>query len=55
MAKKGSEKNTVNKATHRKLMNQKKNKLRKSTESTKDRLKAIMKKANESKLDEGSK
>ncbi|WP_196894884.1 hypothetical protein [Aureivirga marina] len=52
MAKKGKEKNTVNKAKHKKLMDRKKNKLRKSKESTKQRLKAIIQKANESKSEE---
>jgi len=47
MAKKGKGKNTVNKAKHTKLMNQKKNKLRKETELRKERLKAIVKKSQE--------
>ena len=51
MAKKGVQKNTANKAKHTKLLNKKKNKLREEKAATKERLKAIMKKANESKLD----
>jgi len=47
MTKKGKGKNTVNKAKHTKLMNQKKNKLRKETELRKERLKAIVKKSQE--------
>ncbi len=47
MSKKGKEKNTVNKAKHAKLMNRKKNKLRKEKEARTERLKAIIKKANE--------
>ncbi|WP_299436265.1 hypothetical protein [uncultured Aquimarina sp.] len=46
MAKKGREKNTQNKAKHTKLMNRKKNKLRKEKELRAERLKAIVKKAN---------
>ena len=47
MAKKGSAKNTVNKALHTKLLNRKKNKLRDSKIATKERMKAIIKKAQE--------
>ncbi len=47
MAKKGKEKNTENKAKHSKLINRKKNKLRKEKETRAERLKAIIKKANE--------
>lgn len=47
MAKKGSAKNTKNKAKHSKLMNIKKNKLVTEKELRKERLKAIIKKANE--------
>ena len=43
MAKKGKEKNTVNKAKHTKLMNRKKNKLKKEQETRKERLKEIVK------------
>ncbi|WP_298474775.1 hypothetical protein [uncultured Maribacter sp.] len=43
MPKKGKEKNTVNKAKHTKLMNRKKNKLKKEQETRKERLKAIIK------------
>ncbi|WP_162838819.1 hypothetical protein [Aquimarina longa] len=49
MAKKGKEKNTQNKAKHTKLINRKKNKLRKEKEARAERLKAIIKKANEQK------
>ena len=41
MSKKGSAKNTKNKAKHSKLMAQKKNKLKKETELRKTRLKEI--------------
>lgn len=41
MSKKGSVKNTKNKAKHSKLMTQKKNKLKKDTELRKTRLKEI--------------
>ncbi|GGX12679.1 hypothetical protein [Aquimarina muelleri] len=47
MAKKGKEKNTQNKAKHTKLMNRKKNKLRKEKELRAERLKAIIKKASD--------
>ncbi|WP_291870555.1 hypothetical protein [Maribacter sp.] len=43
MAKTGKAKNTVNKAKHTKLMNRKKNKLKKEQETRKERLKAIVK------------
>ena len=43
MAKKGKAKNTVNKAKHTKLMDRKKNKLKKEKETRKERLKAIVK------------
>lgn len=49
MAKKGQEKNTKNKSKHTKLMQRKKNKLIKEKEQREARLKAITKKANESK------
>lgn len=45
MAKKGKEKNTVNKAKHTKLMNRKKTKLKKEAMLRKERLKAISKQA----------
>jgi len=53
MAKKGREKNTVNKAKHSRLINQKKNKLKSKSDERKARLKAIVelakaKKENES-------
>jgi len=47
MAKEGRAKNTVNKAKHTKLMNQKKNRLRDEKIQHKLRLKAIMKKSQE--------
>jgi chorismate synthase len=46
MPKKGKAKNTVNKAKHTRLMKQKENKLRLEKQRTKERLKAIIKKAN---------
>tara|TARA_A100000171_G_C2140629_1_gene156000 strand:+ start:28043 stop:28201 length:159 start_codon:yes stop_codon:yes gene_type:complete len=48
MAKKGKAKNTKNKAKHSKLMDRKKNKLKSETALRKERLKEIIKKANES-------
>ncbi len=42
MAKKGKEKNTQNKAKHTKLMDRKKNKLRKEQETRKEKLKQII-------------
>jgi len=45
MTKKGKEKNTVNKAKHTKLLNRKKNKLKKEASLRKERLKAIVKKS----------
>ncbi|MGG8497054.1 hypothetical protein ACQY1Q_11590 [Tenacibaculum sp. TC6] len=50
MPKKGKAKNTVNKAKHTRLMKQKENKLRLEKQRTKERLKAIIKKANEQNL-----
>lgn len=47
MAKKGKAKNTKNKAKHATLMGQKKNKLLSEKELRKERLKAIIKKAND--------
>ncbi len=52
MAKKGAQKNTNNKAKHTKLLNRKKNKLKKEQEAHKEKLKAIIKKANELKKEE---
>lgn len=49
MPKKGKAKNTVNKAKHTRLMKQKENKLRLEKQRNKERLKAIIKKANEAK------
>ncbi|OSY88032.1 hypothetical protein WH52_08360 [Tenacibaculum holothuriorum] len=49
MPKKGKAKNTVNKAKHTRLMKQKENKLRTEKQRNKERLKAIIKKANEAK------
>ncbi len=51
MAKKGSAKNTKNKALHSKLMAQKKNKKKSGALQRKERLKAIVKKAQEAKGD----
>jgi len=45
MSKKGKAKNTVNKAKHSKLIDQKKNKLRKEAQLRKEKLKAIIKKS----------
>ena len=45
MTKKGKGKNTVNKAKHSKLMDQKKNKLKKEAALRKERLKAIVQKS----------
>lgn len=45
MAKKGKQKNTVNKAKHTKLLTHKKNKLKKEETLRKERLKAIIKKS----------
>lgn len=47
MAKKGKAKNTVNKAKHTKLMDRKKNKLKKEAALRKERLKAILDKSKE--------
>ncbi|MDG1509181.1 MAG: hypothetical protein P8Q53_05315 [Flavobacteriaceae bacterium] len=49
MPKKGKAKNTVNKAKHNKLMNQKITKLALQKKQHKERLKAIIKKINDSK------
>jgi len=50
MGKKGQEKNTKNKAKHSKLMDRKKNKLKHEKDLRKERLKAIIKKKNETDL-----
>ena len=47
MAKKGRAKNTVNKAKHSKLMTQKKNKLTAKKLANQERLKAIVRKSQE--------
>jgi hypothetical protein len=47
MPKKGKAKNTVNKAKHSKLMDRKKNKLKKEAALRKERLKAIVAKSKE--------
>ena len=47
MPKKGKAKNTVNKAKHTKLMNRKTNKVKLEKQLNKERLKAIIRKANE--------
>ncbi|MCG1037129.1 hypothetical protein [Polaribacter sargassicola] len=49
MAKKGKEKNTLNKTKHTKLMNRKIKKVKLEKLQNKMRLKAIIKKANETK------
>jgi hypothetical protein len=49
MSKKGKAKNTVNKAKHSKLMAQKVTKVKLQKAKNKERLKAIIKKANEQK------
>ena len=49
MPKKGKAKNTLNKAKHTKLMNRKTNKVKLAKQQNKERLKAIIKKANEQK------
>lgn len=46
MPKKGKAKNTVNKAKHTKLMNQKINKVKLKKNQNKERLKAIIQKVN---------
>ena len=53
MGKTGKEKNTRNKAKHTKLMDRKKNKLRKEEMTRKEKLKEIMKIANQA--EEGKK
>ena len=50
MAKKGKAKNTLNKAKHKKLMHRKINKGKLEKQLHKERLKAIVKKVNEEKL-----
>ncbi|MFC4269818.1 hypothetical protein [Polaribacter marinivivus] len=52
MSKKGKAKNTLNKAKHTKLMNQKINKVKLQKQQNKERLKAIIKKANDQKNQE---
>ena len=47
MPKKGKAKNTANKAKHTKLMNRKINKVKQEKLDNKEKLKAIIKKANE--------
>lgn len=48
MAKKGKAKNTLNKAKHAKLMDRKRNKLKKEAALRKERLKSIIRKSKES-------
>ncbi len=55
MAKKGKEKNTRNKAKHSKLINRKKNKLKKEQTTRKKRLKEIIKGANSTKENQNTK
>jgi len=52
MPKKGKAKNTLNKAKHTKLMNRKINKVKLEKQLHKERLKAIIKKVNEEKMNE---
>ena len=52
MPKKGKAKNTVNKAKHTKLMNQKINKVKLEKKQNKERLKSLNKKINEAKSKE---
>jgi hypothetical protein len=52
MAKQGKAKNTANKAKHTKLMNQKVNKVKLEKIKNKEKLKAIIRKANEEKQNE---
>lgn len=52
MSKKGKAKNTLNKAKHIKLMNQKINKVKLQKQQNKERLKAIIKKVNDQKNQE---
>ena len=47
MPKKGKAKNTVNKAKHTKLLNRKLNKVKLEKQQNKERLKAIIRKAND--------
>ncbi|MCH3882422.1 MULTISPECIES: hypothetical protein [Tenacibaculum] len=54
MSKKGKAKNTVNKAKHTKLMNQKINKVKLEKQLNKERLKAIIKKVNDQKSNNNS-
>jgi len=49
MPKKGKEKNTLNKAKHKKLLNRKLKKVKLQKAQNKERLKAIIKKVNEQK------
>ncbi len=49
MPKKGKAKNTVNKAKHTKLMNRKINKVKQEKIAQQEKLKAIIRKANEEK------
>ncbi|WKD86196.1 hypothetical protein KCTC32516_01557 [Polaribacter huanghezhanensis] len=49
MPKKGKAKNTVNKAKHTKLMNRKINKVKQDKIANQEKLKAIIRKANENK------
>ena len=49
---KGKAKNSVNKAKHTKLMNQKINKVKLEKQLNRERLKAIIKKVNDTKKDE---
>ncbi|TVZ55737.1 hypothetical protein OD91_1002 [Lutibacter sp. Hel_I_33_5] len=52
MPKKGKAKNTINKAKHTKLMQQKINKVKLEKQRNKERLKAIIKKVNDTKKEQ---
>ncbi len=54
MGKKGKEKNTRNKAKHTKLMDRKKNKLRKEEATRKEKLKEIIKIAKQAEKDKSN-
>ncbi|PCI03733.1 MAG: hypothetical protein COB81_03310 [Flavobacteriaceae bacterium] len=55
MGKIGKEKNTKNKSKHSKLMDRKMNKIRKNKDVTKNKMKHLLKKHQETKLDQANK
>ena len=55
MGKIGKEKNTENKSKHSKLMDRKMNKIRKNKDVTKNKMKHLLKKHQETKLDQANK